>query len=125
MANSRRLRSALAAITLLGGLVHLQQFLTEFSIIPIIGPMFLVNTVLSAAVAALLILRSERLWVLAAALLAAGSLGAILISRASGLFGYVSTTFEAPEASAVAFEVTAVLLAAFMLVKKPRLTPAS
>ncbi|MDP9068390.1 MAG: hypothetical protein M3N53_08625 [Actinomycetota bacterium] len=125
MTLSRRLRIALAALILLGGLIHLQQFLDGFSSIPIIGPMFLANAVASAVVAALLVWRSERLWIIAGGLVATGSLAAILISRGPGLFGYVSSSFEAPEALAVVSEAAAFLLATFILVKRSRLTPAS
>lgn len=120
---SRKLRIVLAGLVLLGGVVHLQQFLDSFSSIPVVGEMFLANAVVSAAIAALLVWRSEWLWVAAAAAVAAGSLGAILISRSSGLFGYVSTTFEAPEALAVTFEASALLLAGFISLKLFRQGP--
>ncbi len=117
LAAVRPVRIALAALILLGGLVHLQQYLDGFASIPMIGPMFLANAVVSGVLAALLVWRTERVWILAAALLAAGSLGAIFISRATGLFGYMSTTFEAPEAVAVISEGAALLVASFILVK--------
>ena len=120
-----RLRIALAAIVLMGGVVHLQQFLDGFSSIPVIGPMFLANAVASAVIAALLVWRNEWIWVAAAAMMAAGSLAAILISRDPGLFGYISTTFEAPQVLAVTFEAAAILLAASISLKLWRLRAAS
>ena len=120
-----RLRIALAALVLVGGVVHLQQFLDGFSSIPVIGPMFLANAVASAVIAALLVWRNEWIWVAAAAVMAAGSLAAIVISRDPGLFGYISTTFEAPQVLAVTFEAAAILLAAFISLKLWRLRAAS
>lgn len=115
MVTSHRLRIILAALVLLGGLIHIQQFLAGFSSIPIIGPLFLLNGFASAVVAGLLVWRSESLWIVGATMIGAGSLAAILISRGPGLFGYVSTTFEAPEALAVISEGAAVVLGAFLL----------
>lgn len=115
MITSPRLRISLAALVLLGGVIHVQQFLDGFSSVPIVGPMFLINGLVSALVAGLLVWRDEPLWIAVAALIGAGSLAAILISRGPGLFGYVSTTFEAPEALAVISEGAVVLLAAFLL----------
>ena len=120
-----RLRIALAALVLTGGVVHLQQFLDGFSSIPVIGPMFLANAVASAVIAALLVWRNEWIWVAAAAVMAAGSPAAIVISRDPGLFGYISTTFEAPQVLAVTFEAAAILLAAFISLKLWRLRAAS
>lgn len=121
MISSRRLRIVLAGFVLVSGLVHLQQFLDGFSTIPIIGPMFLANAAGSAILAGLLTWRSEAIWVVGAAILAAGSLAAILISRGPGLFGYVSTTFKAAEGLAVLAEGAAVLVAVTILVKRSRL----
>ena len=114
-----RLRIALAALVLMGGVVHLQQFLDGCSSIPVIGPMFLANAVASAVIAALLVWRNEWIWVAAAGAVAAGSLAAIFISRTSGLFGYVSTTFAAPEIVAVTLEAAALLVAGFISIKWP------
>ncbi len=122
MPTSRTLRIALAALILIGGLIHLQQFFGGFSAIPIIGPMFLANAIASAVVAALLVWRTEAIWVIAAAAIAGGSLGAFFISRGPGLFGYVSTTFELAEAVAVISEVAALLVAGAILAKRYVLT---
>ena len=118
MPATRTLRIALAGLVLLGGLVHLQQFLDGFRSIPIIGPMFLANAAASVFIAGMLVLRREPLWVAFAALIAAGSLGAILISRGPGLFDYISTTFEAPEVLAVVSEALALAVAGLILVKR-------
>lgn len=125
MPSSRALRWALAGLVLVGGIIHLQQFLDGFSSIPIIGPMFLANALASGAIAALLIWRRESLWVIGGAAVAAGSLVAFLISRGPGLFGYVSTTFEAPEILAVTVETAAVMVAALILIRSPRPATAS
>lgn len=117
---SDRLRIGLAALVLGGGLIHLQQFLAGFSSIPIIGPSFLANAIISVAVAALVIWKYNLVSVLAALALSAGSLAALLISRGPGLFGYVSTTFGPAEASAVIFEVGALALATYILVQGQR-----
>lgn len=125
MAPTRKhLRIGLALLVLVGGAVHLQQFLNGFSSIPVIGPMFLANALTSVAVAILLIWRSHAVWVIAGAAIAAGSLGALLISRGPGLFGYVSTTFGVAEAIVVSSEVMALMAAAALLVKRHHVAPA-
>lgn len=119
------LRITLAALVLLGGIIHLQQFLDGFSSIPVIGPMFLANAIASGVIAALLIWRRESLWVIAGAAVAAGSLMALFVSRGPGLFGYVSTSFEAPEILAAIIEMMAVAVAAVILVRSPKLATVS
>lgn len=114
------LRLTLAALVLLGGVIHIQQFLTAFASVPIVGPMFILNGIASAVVAALLVWRRELLWVAAAAVIAAGSLAGILMSRGPGLFGYVSTTFEAPQALAVISEGGVLVLGAVILGRSRR-----
>ncbi len=120
----KHLRIALAVLVLIGGAIHLQQFLNGFSSIPVIGPMFLANALASVAVAILLVWSDHVLWVIAGAAIAAGSLGALLISRGPGLFGYVSTTFGVAEAIAVISEVIALIVAAALLPNRHHPSPA-
>ncbi|MGI8774907.1 MAG: hypothetical protein ACR2KQ_07840 [Actinomycetota bacterium] len=87
--------------------------------------MFLANAIVSGVIAAFLIWRRESLWVIAGALVAAGSLMAFFVSRGPGLFGYVSTSLEAPEILAVIVEVLAVIVAAAILVRSPKLATVS
>lgn len=108
----------LGALVLAGGLVHLQQWFDGFSAIPVVGPMFVANVVVSVAVAFLLLRREEPVWVVAAGIVAAGSLVAIAVSMGPGLFGYVSAGLGPPEVLAVIFEGAALLLAGSILVRR-------
>jgi hypothetical protein len=104
-----------AIFVLIHGAIHLQQYVTGFSQIPVVGWLFLLNAVAAVGVAALLLTRTS-LGVAGAVLLSAGSLVALAMARTIGLFGYASTTFGAPELIAVVAEVATlvVLLVAYV-----------
>jgi hypothetical protein len=86
----------LLAAALLLGLAGIHLFLWQqgYSSTPVIGPAFLLDTVLGAG-GALLVLVTPRRWLpvaaLLGALLAAGTLAALLVSTTVGLFGLVES----------------------------------
>ena len=77
------------------GWLHLDLWLDGYRNIAVIGPAFLVNGIagFGLAVALLAVPRRLLLWTAAlGALVAAGTLAALLISTTVGLFGFVETT---------------------------------
>ncbi len=108
-------RIAAVAILIAGG-VHLDLWLWHgYRAVHVIGPLFLLNAISAAAIAALLVWRSGTLLQLAGLGYAASSLGAFLISVYHGLFGFVEALRGTPQMIALVAEATAVVLLAFVL----------
>jgi plastocyanin len=85
----RPLRIAAAIALLVGGLVHLQLYFEGYRSIDKIGPSFLLNAIASAAVAAVLAVRKEWIVRLGGIGVAAGTIGAFILSRqGEGLFDF-------------------------------------
>jgi hypothetical protein len=103
------LRRVGAAAMLIQGGVHLQQYLDGFSVIPLIGPLFLLNALSSVALA-LWLLKSEGPAPLGAGIaLLLGSLASLFLTQTVGLFGYISSGFGVSEILAITFEVIGVV----------------
>jgi hypothetical protein len=115
----------LGAITLLiVGAVHLQQYIgDDYSVLPTIGPLFLLNAIGAGIVAIALLAPIERMLGdrqadLAAGLLsvaalgiAVGSLVALFIAESQPLFGFMESGYDTPILIAVVAEgLTTVLL---------------
>lgn len=77
-----------AALTLAGGLVHLQLWNDGYRFIDTIGVLFLVNAALSVVVAAALVARPSAPVAAGAAAFNVGSLAALVLSRTVGVFGF-------------------------------------
>ena len=92
------LRSAVrltgTAALLASGGIHLDLYITGYHAIPTIGPLFLVQTISALALGLVLAIRSDEILSLGGALLAIGTLGGYVVSRAVGMFGFheVATT---------------------------------
>ncbi len=111
----RPLRTTAAIALLVGGLVHLQLYFEGYRSIDKIGPSFLVNAVLSAVVAGALAARSE--WFIRAAgmAVAAGTIGAFVMSRrGDGLFDFREQGLNPSPQAVIALiaEIAALLLLA-------------
>ncbi len=105
------LRYAAAALVLLVGAVHYQQYLDLLSQVHVIGALFLLNAAGAAALTVLLLQRDERLRRLAAAgaiPLCVGSLISIVLAMGGGIFGYQEPDWRAPIVIAVIAELAAV-----------------
>jgi hypothetical protein len=99
---SRRSEALTWTLRLLGALllaamavIHGHLWQQGYDSIPVVGPSFLVNAALGGLGALALVVVSRRWlhWVAAAgAALAAGSLGALILSTTVGLFGFVEST---------------------------------
>src|SRR6185437_2024883 len=110
------------ALLVVGG-VHLQQYLTGYSVVPTIGPLFLINAIGAAAVGAGLLAPLERMLSdrrahLAAATLASvgamiaiGALVTLFVSESQPLFGFMENGYSTPIVIAIAAEaITTILL---------------
>jgi plastocyanin len=87
-------RLAGSAALLASGGVHLDLFITGYHAIPTIGPLFLVQTISALALGLMLVIRPAEIPSAGGALLALGTLGGYVVSRAVGMFGFheVATT---------------------------------
>ncbi len=116
----------LGAVTLLVvGAVHLQQYLgNDYSVLPTIGPLFLLNAIGAGIVALCLLAPIERILGdrhadLAAGLLAVvalaiaiGSLVALFIAESQPLFGFMEAGYDTPILIAIVSEALTVILLA-------------
>jgi hypothetical protein len=116
----------LGAITLvIVGAVHLQQYIgNDYSVLPTIGPLFLLNAIGAGLVAIGLLAPIERilgnrrgdvavaLLTLGALAIAVGSLVALFIAESQPLFGFMESGYDTPILIAIASEaLTTILLA--------------
>ncbi|MFI7413370.1 hypothetical protein ACIBU0_32315 [Streptomyces sp. NPDC049627] len=88
------LRLAAAGATAAMGAIHLDLWYDGYRYLDTIGPLFLLNAIGAGLLALALLITPTRLLPLLAALGAlftAGSLGALIVSLTSGLFGFEET----------------------------------
>ena len=116
----------LGAVALLAvGGVHFQQYEYDyFSVIPTIGPLFLVNFIAATALGLVLLApvvvrcmppTVQRLAALAGIGVSAGAFVAVLISEYAPLFGFMESGYRAAVVLALGFEAAAVtFLGAFV-----------
>jgi hypothetical protein len=133
--NKLRFARALGAGALLvvGG-VHLEQYtVAHFSVIPTIGPLFLLTVITVGALGLFLLVpmadvaRSRRrLWfdsiaALAGVAVASGALAGLLISEQTPLFGFMEHGYRLEIVIAIAAEVVAIVsLGAFLAIADRR-----
>jgi hypothetical protein len=119
----RALRILGAAAVLVVGAVHLEQYFgVHFRVVPVIGPLFLLNFIGSLVIAAGLLLPLRRLH----GLLALGgiSVGVVSfvfleLSEHGGIFGFQDYGYRAAIVVALAAEAAAaVLLATYLLLRR-------
>ena len=126
--NGLGLRVLAAILILVGGAVHLQQWLTIFRD-QSIGPTFVVNAVASLLVAVALVATDEPVAVrwssIAGLALSVASLAALVASRTVGLPGFEATGFETPEIEAIVVEALAVVVLVMALVLGRHPAPAT
>src|ERR1700758_4045528 len=121
------------ALLVVGG-VHLEQYsIAHFSVIPTIGPLFLVNFIAATSLGLLLLIpirRSARrgrllfdsLAALAGIGVAAGALAALLISEHRPLFGFMEHGYRLEIVIAIASEAVAIVSLGVFLVIADRRT---
>jgi len=84
----RLARLSAAVLILAGGAVHLQLWRGGYRGIPRIGPWFMANVIISAVLAAALLVRNDARVALAGVVVSLASLGALVMSRTIGIFGF-------------------------------------
>lgn len=121
------LRTIGACAVLVVGAVHLQQYLSGYSSISIIGPLFVLNFVGATVIGLALLVPVARLRAVHGVLalggigLAATAIVFLLISEHQPLFGFHEHGYRAAIVIALAAEAVAVVtLAAFLVARKRR-----
>ena len=121
------LRYPAAALVLVVGLVHLQQYVDFISDVETIGWLFLLNAAGGAGLAVALLWPDRTLSRLAAVgglALCIGSLVAIVLAMGGGIFGYQEPSWRDPVVLAVIAEVAALPALAGHLLLGRRAAPA-
>ena len=117
-----------AALILAGGAVHLQLWQGGYRGIPRIGPWFLANVIISVVLAVALMVRKDPRVSLAGMLFSIASLGALVMSRTVGIFGFTERAWtpaalRAAVAEIGAFVILAVILATCRMRKRRASSP--
>jgi hypothetical protein len=113
-------RVALALLVAAAGAVHLYLYLDFFHRVHVVGVLFLVNAAAGLLIGAFLLVRRDRLVLLAALGYAVGTLVGFVVSTRWGLFGYHETFWGGWQEVAGAIELTAAFLAVLLLAVFPR-----
>ena len=112
----QRLARLVAAVLILGGgAVHLQLWSGGYRAIPRIGPWFMANVIISVVLAIALFVRNDRRVALAAIVFSLASLGALVMSRTIGIFGFIERGWTSSVVQATAAEVGAVFFLTILL----------
>lgn len=90
-----------------GGLIHWQLWREGYQGIPFVGNLFILNVVASAVVAIAVVVTADRRVAMAAAALCVASLGALVLSRTTGLLGFTESAWTPDALRAVAAEIGA------------------
>lgn len=116
----RTTRIAAAAFVVIGGLVHLQLWRTGYREIPYIGNLFIANVVVSAVLALVVLVLSNRVVTFGGILFALGSLGALVMSRTVGILGFTEREWTDQALRATTAELGAIVAFAALLVASGR-----
>ncbi|BCJ30397.1 hypothetical protein [Actinocatenispora sera] len=115
------LRALTAAAVLLSADIHLEMWATGFRNIPVIGPLFLLNTAGGLVLGIALLVGRYRLVALAAALFGAATLAAFTVAATTGLYGVQESLSGAPERLSVVAESVAIVGGVLLATLPPRL----
>ena len=121
----QRLARLIAAVLILaGGAVHFQLWRGGYRGIPRIGPWFMANVIISVVLAFALLVRNDARVALAGVAFSLASLGALVMSRTIGIFGFTDKTWTSSVVRATGAEVGALIfLTAILASRKSRSTP--
>ncbi len=124
----RLTRIAAAILIVGGGVVHYRLWQDGYRGIDYIGPLFVANMVISAVLAVGVVVSRNRAVALAGIAFLMGSILALVLSRTTGLLGFVERAWTPDAVRATTAEVGAVVALALALVARdrrmPRLVPA-
>jgi hypothetical protein len=98
-----------------GGYFHGHLFHEGYAQIDWVGPLFFLNTLGSAVVLALLVLRRAVLYVVGALALSVGSLVSILISHSTSFLGFAEHRFDTRAQIIVIAEIVATVLSLVLI----------
>lgn len=104
-----------AVLVLAGGAVHLDLWRNGYEGIPYIGPLFLANVVASGVVAVALLVRANRWTVVASVGLALFSLLALVLSRTTGLLGFMESAWTVDAYRTIAAEIGVIVAVALIV----------
>ena len=116
-------RLSAAVLILAGGAVHLQLWRGGYRGIPRIGPWFMANVIISAVLAVALMVRNDARVAVAGIAFSLASLGALVMSRTIGIFGFTETAWTSAVVRATGAEVGAVVLLTVILAMRPSPRP--
>ncbi|HEY3543230.1 MAG TPA: hypothetical protein VGK79_11880 [Gaiellaceae bacterium] len=127
LGTSASLRVLGAIAVLVVGAVHLEQYFgVHFNVVPVIGPLFLLNFIAATVIGLGLLIPQARMRAVHVLLalggigLAATSFAFLLISERRPLFGFQDYGYRAAIIIALAAEAAAALLLAAYLTARPR-----
>ena len=104
----------LALLVAAAGAIHLYLYFDYFHRVHVVGVLFLVNAALGLLIGAALLVRRDRLVLLAALGYAVGTLAGFAVSTRWGLFGYHERFWGSWQEAAGGIELVAACLAAFL-----------
>ena len=110
-------RVALALLVAVAGAIHLYLYFDYFHRVHVIGVLFLVNAAAGLAIGAALLVRRDRVVLLAALGYAIGTLAGFAISTRWGLVGYHESFWGSWQEAAGGIELAAGVLAAVLLAR--------
>jgi hypothetical protein len=108
-------RTPAAVCLLVGGIVHLQLWLSGYRVIPYVGPLFVANVVVSVVLAVALVARNDTRITVVGIVFSLASLVALVMSRTIGLFGFTEPTWTDQALRATGAELTAVVALSIVL----------
>ena len=111
----RYIRVALALLVAAAGAIHLYLYFYYFHRVHVVGGLFLVNAAMGLLIGAVLLVRRDRLVLLAAFGYAVGTLAGFVVSTRWGLFGYHERFWGSWQEAAGGIELAAAFLAALLL----------
>jgi hypothetical protein len=112
---TRYLQWALALLVAAAGAIHLYLYFYYFHRVHVVGVLFLVNAAAGLVIGALLLVRRDRLILVAALGYAVGTLVGFVVSTRWGLFGYHERFWGSWQEAAGGIELAATFLAAVLL----------
>jgi hypothetical protein len=113
-------RLPLAILVATAGAIHLYLYFDYFHRVHVVGVLFLVNAAAGLVLGAILLVRGERIVLLAAFGYAVGTFAGFVVSTRWGLFGYHETFWGSWQEAAGGVELAAAVLAAFLLAASAR-----
>ena len=117
-------RVAAATFVLAGGALHLDLWRDGYRAIDYVGPLFVANAVVSALLVVAILIRPGLIVGVAGVAFSVGSLVALVLSRTTGLLGFIERGWTEMAMQVTTAEVGAVVAIAVMMVAQRSPAPA-